>query len=58
MRPMNSARVLASRRNVPVMFEVTIVASLELVQPTLDDVFVAKTGHHIVPSASSAPADD
>ena len=27
MRPMNSARVLASRRNVPTMLEVTIVAS-------------------------------
>jgi ABC-2 type transport system ATP-binding protein len=25
------------------------VASLELVQPTLDDVFVAKTGHHLEP---------
>jgi ABC-2 type transport system ATP-binding protein len=23
------------------------VASLELVQPTLDDVFVAKTGYHL-----------
>jgi hypothetical protein len=23
------------------------VGSLELVQPTLDDVFVAKTGHHL-----------
>jgi ABC-2 type transport system ATP-binding protein len=31
------------------------VGSLELVQPTLDDVFVATTGHHI-PAASSAPA--
>jgi ABC-2 type transport system ATP-binding protein len=34
------------------------VESLELVRPTLDDVFVAKTGHHIkVPTTSSAPAD-
>jgi ABC-2 type transport system ATP-binding protein len=33
------------------------VESLELVRPTLDDVFVAKTGHHIkVPTTSSAPA--
>jgi ABC-2 type transport system ATP-binding protein len=31
------------------------VGSLELVQPTLDDVFVAKTGEHI-PTASAAPA--
>jgi ABC-2 type transport system ATP-binding protein len=30
------------------------VASLELVHPTLDDVFVAKTGHHMeIPTASS-----
>jgi ABC-2 type transport system ATP-binding protein len=35
------------------------VASLELVHPTLDDVFVAKTGHHLkVPTASSASVDD
>ena len=36
------------------------VESLELVRPTLDDVFVAKTGHHLekkVPTASSPPAD-
>jgi len=37
------------------------VDSLELVRPTLDDVFVAKTGHHLakeqVPTASSAPAN-
>jgi ABC-2 type transport system ATP-binding protein len=35
------------------------VGSLELVHPTLDDVFVAKTGHHIknVPTTSSASAD-
>jgi ABC-2 type transport system ATP-binding protein len=36
------------------------VESLELVRPTLDDVFVAKTGHHLekqVPAASSAPAN-
>jgi ABC-2 type transport system ATP-binding protein len=33
------------------------VESLELVRPTLDDVFVAKTGHHIeAPTTSSAPA--
>ena len=33
------------------------VESLELVRPTLDDVFVAKTGHHIkVPTTSSAVA--
>ncbi|HEX6229797.1 MAG TPA: ATP-binding cassette domain-containing protein [Solirubrobacterales bacterium] len=37
------------------------VASLELVKPTLDDVFVAKTGYHLEkqdPTASSAPVDD
>jgi ABC-2 type transport system ATP-binding protein len=38
------------------------VGSLELVQPTLDDVFVAKTGYHLqqkqeVPDTSSALAD-
>jgi ABC-2 type transport system ATP-binding protein len=34
------------------------VASLELVHPTLDDVFVAKTGHHLeIPTTSSAPAN-
>jgi ABC-2 type transport system ATP-binding protein len=36
------------------------VGSLELVRPTLDDVFVAKTGHHLekkVPTTSSAPAN-
>jgi ABC-2 type transport system ATP-binding protein len=36
------------------------VDSLELVKPTLDDVFVAKTGHHLekqVPTTSSAPAN-
>jgi ABC-2 type transport system ATP-binding protein len=37
------------------------VGSLELVHPTLDDVFVAKTGHHLekqkVPTGSSAPAE-
>jgi ABC-2 type transport system ATP-binding protein len=36
------------------------VESLELVKPTLDDVFVAKTGHHLekqVPTTSSAPAN-
>jgi len=36
------------------------VESLELVRPTLDDVFVAKTGHHLekrVPATSSAPAN-
>jgi ABC-2 type transport system ATP-binding protein len=27
-----------------------LVESLDLVQPTLDDVFVARTGHHLVPS--------
>jgi ABC-2 type transport system ATP-binding protein len=32
------------------------VGSLELVHPTLDDVFVATTGKHI-PAASSAPAE-
>jgi ABC-2 type transport system ATP-binding protein len=32
------------------------VGSLELVQPTLDDVFVATTGRHI-PTGSSAPAE-
>jgi ABC-2 type transport system ATP-binding protein len=37
------------------------VASLELVQPTLDDVFVAKTGYHLekrAPTASPAPVGD
>jgi ABC-2 type transport system ATP-binding protein len=34
------------------------IGSLELVRPTLDDVFVAKTGYHIeVPATSSAPAN-
>jgi ABC-2 type transport system ATP-binding protein len=34
------------------------VGSLELVHPTLDDVFVAKTGHHIkAPTTSPAAAD-
>jgi ABC-2 type transport system ATP-binding protein len=36
------------------------VESLELVRPTLDDVFVEKTGHHLekqVPTTSSAPAN-
>jgi ABC-2 type transport system ATP-binding protein len=36
------------------------VAALELVQPTLDDVFVAKTGYHLQkkdPTTSSAPTD-
>ena len=36
------------------------VASLELVEPTLDDVFVAETGHHLegdeTPPGSSGPA--
>jgi hypothetical protein len=32
------------------------VGSLELVHPTLDDVFVATTGKHI-PTGSSAPAE-
>jgi ABC-2 type transport system ATP-binding protein len=30
------------------------VESLELVRPTLDDVFVAKTGHHLEPEEDSA----
>jgi ABC-2 type transport system ATP-binding protein len=36
------------------------VGALELVRPTLDDVFVAKTGHHLekqVPTTSSASAN-
>jgi ABC-2 type transport system ATP-binding protein len=36
------------------------VGSLDLVTPTLDDVFVEKTGHHLekpVPTTSSAPAN-
>jgi ABC-2 type transport system ATP-binding protein len=37
------------------------VEALELVRPTLDDVFVATTGHHLekkqVPTTSSAPAN-
>jgi ABC-2 type transport system ATP-binding protein len=32
------------------------VESLDLVQPTLDDVFVAKTGHHIEPAEHEAEA--
>jgi ABC-2 type transport system ATP-binding protein len=32
------------------------VESLDLVEPTLDDVFVAKTGQHIETEDSSAPA--
>jgi ABC-2 type transport system ATP-binding protein len=32
------------------------VASLELVQPTLDDVFVEKTGRHLEGAAQEAPA--
>ncbi len=32
------------------------IGALELVHPTLDDVFVATTGHHI-PTTSSAPAE-
>jgi ABC-2 type transport system ATP-binding protein len=30
------------------------VEALELVQPTLDDVFVAKTGHHLEPEGEAA----
>ena len=32
-----------------------LVASLELVQPTLDDVFVEKTGHHLEGDDKAAP---
>jgi ABC-2 type transport system ATP-binding protein len=32
-----------------------MVASLELVEPTLDDVFVAKTGHHLEGAGSDEP---
>jgi ABC-2 type transport system ATP-binding protein len=31
------------------------VESLDLVEPTLDDVFVAKTGHHLEPEEAEAP---
>jgi ABC-2 type transport system ATP-binding protein len=36
------------------------IDSLELVQPTLDDVFLDKTGHHLEPEpeAEAEPADD
>jgi ABC-2 type transport system ATP-binding protein len=34
-----------------------LVASLEVVEPTLDDVFVAKTGRHLEGSAEAAAAD-
>jgi ABC-2 type transport system ATP-binding protein len=33
-----------------------MVASLELVQPTLDDVFVEKTGRHLEGAEQAAPA--
>jgi hypothetical protein len=33
-----------------------LVASLEVVEPTLDDVFVAKTGHHLEGSGDGAVA--
>jgi ABC-2 type transport system ATP-binding protein len=32
-----------------------LVASLELVQPTLDDVFVEKTGRHLEGAEQAAP---
>jgi hypothetical protein len=32
-----------------------MVASLELVQPTLDDVFVDKTGRHLEGAENAAP---
>jgi hypothetical protein len=31
------------------------VEALDLVEPTLDDVFVAKTGHHLEPEEAEAP---
>jgi hypothetical protein len=34
-----------------------VVASLDLQQPTLDDVFVEKTGRHLEGSDDAAPAD-
>ena len=34
------------------------VESLELVQPTLDDVFVAKTGHHLEKEESAASDEE
>src|SRR5690606_16440521 len=43
MRPMNSARVLASRRNVPVIAEVTIVASCFLTPRIIVHRCVAST---------------
>jgi ABC-2 type transport system ATP-binding protein len=33
-----------------------LVASLELVQPTLDDVFVEKTGRHLEGAEAAPPA--
>jgi ABC-2 type transport system ATP-binding protein len=35
-----------------------VVASLDLQQPTLDDVFVEKTGRHLEGAADAAPAGD
>jgi ABC-2 type transport system ATP-binding protein len=35
-----------------------LVASLEVVRPTLDDVFLAKTGEHLEGAAQSEPADE
>jgi ABC-2 type transport system ATP-binding protein len=35
-----------------------LVESLEIVEPTLDDVFVEKTGHRLEPTTSEEPAAD
>jgi ABC-2 type transport system ATP-binding protein len=35
-----------------------LVASLEVVRPTLDDVFLAKTGKHLEGAAAQAEATD
>jgi ABC-2 type transport system ATP-binding protein len=34
------------------------VEALDLVEPTLDDVFVAKTGHHLEPDEPTEPGED
>ncbi len=33
------------------------VEALDLVEPSLDDVFVAKTGHHLEPEGAEAPGE-
>ena len=34
-----------------------IVEALDLVEPSLDDVFLTKTGHHLEPEGAEAPAE-